>query len=507
VKERDLLKRLQEMERGKPAAAAPAPTPLGKLEGCETPALLAETLSEGRLRRTALWALFDRVALALRADEVDNVLLSVPPQHGKSEFWSRFFPAWWIAHHPAHRVVLAAYSATYAGKWGRRVRDLFRRHPDRFGLRVREDVYSRSEWELRDHEGGMVTAGIEGGIAGRPAELAIADDIIADVATAASRVMRDRAWDWWEEELCSRLQRGGKRVLLMTRRAEDDPVGRILELVAGGREQWAVITLPAIAEEDEYWPRWGWSRRRGEALVPELHPLQDLERVREARGQHVWAGLYQQRPYPRGGGDLKSEWFRVVEADPERAAAVRAWDLAGSESKRAKRTAGVLMTKRQEGGVGKYHVSDIRVGRWNPGDRDRVIRQTAELDGRGVPVIIEQEPGSGGLAQVAAIVSMLAGWNVKAVPASGDKSTRADPLAAQASVGNVTVRLAPWTAEFLAEVDSFPDGPTIDMVDAAAHAFNWLTEHLTEAVIPASFNPMSTCTPGLFVLPSDSRLF
>lgn len=484
-------------------AAPPSQAGTGPFAGAETPALLAVTATEGRLQRTRLWELFDRLALALRTDLIDNLLLSVPPQSGKSEFWSRFFPAWWIANHPEHRVVLASYSHGFAAKWGRRCRDLVARRGDLLGLKVREDVFSRSEWELVGHEGGMVTSGYEGGIAGRPAELAIVDDPLPDAATASSRVEKEKLWDWYEEELCARLQKNGKRIMLMTRRAVDDPIGRILELAESGRESWTVVKLPAIAEEDEAWPRWGWYRKAGEPLVPELHSLAELERVRMARGPHVWSGLYQQRPYPRGGGDLKSEWFKIVDAEPSAVSAVRAWDLAGSESKTAARTAGVLMTRRPDGGVSKYHISDIRFGRWNPGARDAVILQTAELDGRGVPVIIEQEPGSGGKAQVEALISKLSGWSVRAIPASGSKELRADPLASQAGVGNVTLRSGPWNAEFLTEIDSFPDGPTIDMVDAAAHGFNFLAEQPDPPEVPRGFDPMEPTRNSRDIFPAS----
>lgn len=446
----------------------------GLLVGAETPALLAMTATEGRFSRTRLWSLFDQIALALLRDLIDNVIIAVPPQHGKTEYWSRFFPAWWLANRPDHRIVLGSYSHMIAGKWGRKCRDLLIQQEKLLGLRVRQDVMARNEWELVGAEGGMVAAGVEGGIAGRPAELALADDPIPDAATASSAIEREKIWAWFEEELFSRLQKNGKRVLVMTRRAVDDPIGRILELVDAGREHWTVIQLPAIAEEDEYLPSWNWRRKAGEALVPELHPVDELERTKLARGPHVWAGLYQQRPYPRGGGDLKSEWFKTRDPDPTFFAAVRSWDLAGSESPRAARTAGCYMTMRSESGVRKFHISDVRVGRWNPGRRDEIILETARADGRGVPIIIEQEPGSGGLAQVQALISKLSGWSVKAVPATGSKELRADPLAAQASVGNVTIRTAPWNREFLDEVDSFPDGATIDTVDAAAHAFNFL---------------------------------
>jgi phage terminase large subunit-like protein len=47
-------------------------------------------------------------------------------------------------------------------------------------------------------------------------------------------------------------------------------------------------------------------------------------------------------------------------------------------------------------------------------------------------------------------------------------------MAGQAEVGNITIRAAHWNDDFINEVNAFPNGPTIDMVDSAAHAYNWL---------------------------------
>lgn len=479
---------------------------MGRLRGIETPAMLAMRATSGRLRRTRLWALFDQLAISLLTGQITNVVIMCPPQHGKSEFWSKFFPAWWLGCRPNHRVILGSYSAGFAASWGRKTRDVVMQNGRRVGREVRDDVSGASEWALHGYDGGMVTSGYEGGIAGRPAELAIVDDPLPDAATANSKTEKDKLWTWWEEELSARIQgrtrnlpEGGRRVLLMTRRAVDDPIGRVLQLVEAGKENWAVVRLPAIAEEDESWPEYGWSRKVGEALVPELHSLKELEATRAARGDNTWAGLYQQRPYPRGGGDLKGEWFKIVPANPISNRRCRAWDCAASESPAAKQTAGVKIGKRREQDANKYHIEDVVCGRWNPGRRNQIILQTAQADGHDVPIVIEQEPGSGGIAQVDELVRLLDGYIVVRVPASrdGSKQMRADAMAAQASIGNVTMIRAPWNAQLIAEANSFPAG-LIDIIDAAAHGYNWLAGQDVVAQIPAKAS---------LVLPGNPRAF
>lgn len=85
-----------------------------------------------------------------------------------------------------------------------------------------------------------------------------------------------------------------------------------------------------------------------------------------------------------------------------------------------------------------------------------------------------QEPGSGGKESAEITVRELAGYDVRALPATGDKVTRAGPLSAQAEAGNVKLVAGAWNADFLAELHAFPDGRYSDQVDAATLAFNRL---------------------------------
>jgi predicted phage terminase large subunit-like protein len=134
-------------------------------------------------------------------------------------------------------------------------------------------------------------------------------------------------------------------------------------------------------------------------------------------------------------------------------------------------TAGVRLSHAKDG---LYYVEHVERGQWDTATRNRVIRQTAETDGVGCLVSGEQEPGSGGKDQARTFVQLLAGFNVRVAPASGDKATRADPLSAQVNAGNVRLVRGAWNRAFVEELRSFPLGRHDDQVDAAATAFNRL---------------------------------
>lgn len=181
---------------------------------------------------------------------------------------------------------------------------------------------------------------------------------------------------------------------------------------------------------------------------------------------------------PGRGLVFQRQWFEIVPAAPaEVVQRVRFWDLAATEKKAAGSdpdyTVGARMSRTREGLYFVEHVARIRA-RWQ--GVKALMRQLAEIDGPGVAIGVEQEPGASGKALFAEIVQHLAGWNVRSYPARGDKLTRANPWAAQAEAGNVKLVAGAWVEAFLDECEWFPEGAHDDQVDACSGAFALLTD-------------------------------
>ena len=119
-------------------------------------------------------------------------------------------------------------------------------------------------------------------------------------------------------------------------------------------------------------------------------------------------------------------------------------------------------------------VSDIVRVRGGPEEVEAAIRATASRDGKGVQVCLPQDPGQAGKAQVASLTKLLLGFNVHSSPETGDKATRAAPVAAQVNVGNVSLVKAAWNRAFVDELAGFPSGAKDDQVDALSRGFNRL---------------------------------
>ena len=137
---------------------------------------------------------------------------------------------------------------------------------------------------------------------------------------------------------------------------------------------------------------------------------------------------------------------------------------------------------------GTYYIADVVKTRDTPGAVEKLIRQTAELDGPSVTIGMEQEPGSSGINTIDHYRrDVLPGFAFYGVRSTGAKELRAAPLSAQAEAGNIKLVGASWDGDFLAEAEGFPGGAHMDMIDSAASAHQLLATVRVEG--GASYEP------------------
>lgn len=175
------------------------------------------------------------------------------------------------------------------------------------------------------------------------------------------------------------------------------------------------------------------------------------------------------------GGYFRREWMPIVEQAPAAGYRVRYWDLAATAPKAGSDpdwTAGALV--RFTDGV--YYLEDLRHVRTTPEGVEALIRQCAELDGKGVPLYIEQEPGASGKSVIDHYQRrVLPGWAVTGDKVTGPKVTRARAVSAAAEAGNLRLVRGAWIPAWLDEAEAFPQGSHDDQVDAVAGAVSKVT--------------------------------
>lgn len=165
----------------------------------------------------------------------------------------------------------------------------------------------------------------------------------------------------------------------------------------------------------------------------------------------------------------------------------RGWDLAATsedEDGEPAYTAGVLIGKRKNG---KYIIADVINKRLSASQVRTLIEMTCKSDKAKYGRVVErlpQDPGQAGKEQAQSYIRMLSGFLVKAIPESGSKESRAEPLAAQWQAGNVDIIVADWNEMYFNQLESFPESKFKDMVDASSSAFNEIENGATYSAPP-----------------------
>jgi len=399
--------------------------------------------------------------------ETKRLIINVPPRYSKTELAVINFMAWCFGKVPDSEFIHVSYSATLAANNAFQTRNLVqeaaykRVFPD---FQLRDDSKAKDDW--RTAKGGVCysqgTGGTITGFGAGKFRDSFGGAIIIDdphkASEARSDTVRKGVIEWFQNTLESRTNSPDTPIIvIMQRLHEEDLAGWLLD--GGNGEEWEHLELSAIQPD-------------GSALWPAKHSIEVLERM-ELAAPYVFSGQYRQRPSPPAGGFFKPDNIEIVDALPaDITHNARAWDLASSENE-GDFTAGVREAKGRDGYI---YIVDVQHAQLGPDGVEKRIKQTAQMDGKGVTIRLPQDPGQAGKSQAKNFITMLSGFNVKAETVSGDKITRAQPFAAQVNVGNVKMLRGDWNKAFIEELRNFPNGKHDDQVDAASDAFDEVNE-------------------------------
>jgi len=393
-------------------------------------------------------------------EEIDRLCIFAPPRHGKSEQVTIRWPAYRLEHNPALRTIVGAYSQTLATKFSRRTRAIVRER-DRVNLSM--ERYAADDWETAEG-GGVRAAGVGTGVTGHGADLILIDDPVKSRAEANSLAYREACWDWYKDDLSTRLEPGGSIVLQMTRWHEDDLAGRIL--ASEDSEHWTVLRLPALAEADD-----PLGRPLDAALCPERYDERKLARIHRVLGASFHA-LYQGRPTAAEGGLIKREWFRYWNSLPpsqEVRLRVQSWDTASKESELADWSVCTTWLTAPNG----Y----LLTGEWRERAEYPRLRRAviAEAEREEPDAVLIEDKGHG----TALIQDLGASTSLPIVPVVPitDKVVRLSNQSIAYEAGLVyhpRPELCPWIDDFEAELVSIPNAQHDDRGDSVAQALAWL---------------------------------
>ena len=413
-----------------------------------------------------------------RIGKSKRLIVNLPPRTLKSHAASVAFPAWLLGHDASRQIICVSYGQDLADKHARDCRTLMNSPFYRGlfpGTVLSQDKQSVNEF-ITEVGGFRMSTSVGGVLTGRGADVIIIDDILKP-EDALSEVRRQAANEWYFNTLLSRLnsKENGVIIIVMQRLHQGDLVGEVTD-----REHWDILSLPAIAEQDESYLIEGplgnhlYARKAGEALHLERDSIEVYRKIREAAGEYTFQSQYQQSPSSREGGVIKKEWIRFFESPSRRDMeyVLQSWDTANKGGEfndySVCTTWGSL--------DGNFYLLDVFRKRLNFPDLKRAILAQFE-EFHPMKVLIEDKGSGTSMLQELQYGDI---WCLEAYnPQQGsDKLMRLAKQSVKFENGRVYLpKQAPWLDKYIQEITGFPGTKHDDQVDSTSQALDVLERY------------------------------
>lgn len=403
--------------------------------------------------------------------EITQLIFCMPPRHGKTELGTKRLVAWISGKFPAWDIAVASYSDTMAQDFGADTRailtskahkQVFPKYKLRRGGSAKDNIQT-------EQGGRIVFVGRGGALTGRGMHVGIGDDLFKDHEEARSPAMRDQAWNWFTKVFMTRRMGRKIVILTMTRWHSDDVIGRLTDpenphYNAIEAKKWKIISLPALAEEND-----PLGREPGKALWPErfdedfLHSQQRLDPL-------GFAALYQQRPTVADGVLFRRENVRYY--NKEDLPACNFYCSSDHAVKTGQRNDFTVMLK---AGVTKNNDIFLTECFWQKVRADVAVNQMiAMARGDTRPLLWfagkDHITSSIGPFLYKEMAAQSVYFNLKELSDVADKEQKAQAIAALFGLGKIYFpKGEPWVERAINEMLAFPNGLKDDFVDALAN--------------------------------------
>lgn len=395
-------------------------------------------------------------------------LFQAPPQHGKSQLVSRMFPPFALGRFPDLRNAACSYAADLARDMNRDVQRIMlseeyatlfpesslnpKRTVTMEGLALRNS----DRFDIVGRRGYYVCAGVGGPLTGKSVDIGIIDDPIKNEEEARSAAVKRGIEGWYNTVFLTRLSRKSGHIIMATSWATDDLIG----VVAKKNSRVKHYKFPAIDAQ-------------GNALVPDLHPLEKLLETKGNLSPTQWSALYQQSPVADGGNIFEEGWPKLwtPESLPEGFdEVIQSWDMTFKDTDGSDFVVGELWGR---AGVRYYLREQVRARMGFTASKAAVLSMCMRHP-ETTAVLIEDK--ANGPAVMDALREDVP--NLVPVEPDGSKIARAYAVTALFSAGNVFLPAhAPWLADYLEELIAFPAGAHDDQVDATTQALRYMKSH------------------------------
>lgn len=426
--------------------------------------------------------------------DLNRLMIFMPPRNGKSELVSRRLPAFIFGNEPDASIIATSYGADLASRMNRDVQRIIDSEEYREvfpnttlnGSNVRTVAHgnflrNNDIFEIVNHKGVYKSSGVGGAITGMGMKYGIIDDPYKNRQDANSTTIRESIWDWYVSTFYTRLEKGGKVLITLTRWHEDDLAGRLLRLAKDDptADQWEVVEFPAIAEgalhKDD-------PRQEGDPLWPDKYPLKELIKIKATVGSYEWNALFQQRPSPSDGNIIDRKWWQYYKKKPDRfSEIIQSWDCTFKDSDSSDFVVGQVWGKI---GADKYLLDQVRAKMDFPTTIQAIRQLTAKWPQAKTKLIEDKANGPAVISTLKREISGMIPVNPE-----GGKVVRAMAVTPDIEAGNVFLpdpTRAPWINDFVEECAGFPNAKHDDQVDCMTQALNRLGNKKSGGISPVS---------------------
>ena len=251
--------------------------------------------------RRYLVELCDNFQRFLESDD-EVMVLNLPPRHGKSRT-AGLFVEWVLGKNQTQKIMTGSYNETLSTMFSKNVRNDIQEvqadqnkliFSDIFpGVRIKQGDGAMNLWSLEGGYNNYLATSPTGTATGFGASLLIIDDLIKNAEEASNELIKEKHWDWFTNTMLSRLEEGGKIIIIMTRWASDDLAGRALEYYEAEGIRIRHISMKALLNPETH-----------EMLCPEILSYSSYQKKIKAMGVDIASANYQQEPI-----DLKGRLY------------------------------------------------------------------------------------------------------------------------------------------------------------------------------------------------------
>lgn len=410
------------------------------------------------------------------ASSFDVLLLSLPPQHGKSLTVTESLPAWYAGLHPDKDVIIISYSDDTASRFGRANRaklEEFSTSPFDVVSPLFNNYKVGEVWNNTDicnqYNKYIRSRGIMSGITSNPADLIIIDDPIKTMQEARSETTKEVIWREYLSSIRTRIKPHGKLIVIATRWVEDDLVGRLLASVSNRRI--TTIFLPCECIDETSDPL---GRSKGDALCPEIGRGQDWlaefkAEYTDAEGLYTWSALYQCDPTPIDGAMVDPAWWKYYDYEEDLGFSNTYLSIDCTFKGDAKSDYVVIQVWSMV--ADNYYLRAQDRAQYTFTEMLDAIRDMIARFPDYIGILIEDK--ANGSAAIDTLQKEYEG--IIPVTPAGGKVSRMHAASKPIRQGRVYIpRGALWTQSYIREFSSFPNGKHDDQVDSTSQALNYM---------------------------------